>query len=526
MIILHREDTEMASKKTALSRITWAAWVVCFCVAVMAGPTWGGKADNTLNIALEKEVENLDWYFNSAREGIVFSRHVFDQLIYRDPQTFEYKPLLATSWKWISDTVLEMKLRQGVTFHNGAKFSADDVVYMLNWVSDPDNKVKQQNFVNWIKACKKIDDYKIQILLHKPFPAAIEYLSCANPIYPKDYYAKAGPKGFGVKPVGTGPYKVTEVEPGKKIVLEAYENYFADSPKGRPAIKKIVWRTIPEVNTKLAELMTGGLDWAWYIPPDQAKNLATVPHLNVVSAETMRIGFLMMDAAGVSKDAFKENPFLDRKVRRAVNHAVNRQAIVKNLVGGQSRIVHSACYPSQFGCTQAVTQYGYDPEKAKQLLAEAGYPDGFETTLNGYRDRPYAEAIVGDLAKVGIKAKLSYLKYSALREKLRAGKTQFDFYTWGSYAINDVSAVSSYYFEHSGEDMARDPKVKELLEAGNSELDTAKREAYYAEALKIIADEAYWAPLFTWVNNNCFSKDLAFTPYPDEIPRFFLAKWK
>lgn len=516
----------MESKKTALSRITWTAWVVLFCAAVMVAPAWGGKADNTLNIALEKEVENLDWYFNTAREGIVVSRHVYDHLIYRDPVTFEYKPLLATSWKWIGDTVLEMDLRKGVTFHNGAPFGADDVVYMLNWVSNPENKVKQQRYVNWIKECKKIDDHKVQIILHKPFPPALEFLSCADPIYPKDYYAKVGPKGFGVKPVGTGPYRVTEVEPGKKIVLEAYENYFAGSPKGKPSIKKIVWRTIPEVNTKVAELMTGGLDWAWYIPPDQAERLAQVPDLNVVSAETMRIGFLMMDAANLSKDAFKENPFTNRKVRQAVNYAINREAIVKNLVGGQSRVVHSACYPSQFGCTQEVTHYPYDPQKAKKLLAEAGYPNGFETTLNGYRDRPYAEAIVSDLAKVGIKANLSYYKYSALREKIRGAKTQFDFQTWGSYSINDVTAILGYYFEFSSDDIFRDPKVKELLLAGDSEMDPDKRKADYTEALKIIADEAYWAPLFTWVNNNCFSKDLAFTPYPDAIPRFFLAKWK
>jgi peptide/nickel transport system substrate-binding protein len=516
----------MESEKSVFSRIAWAGLAVFCWAAVMVAPVWGGKADNTLNIALEKEVESLDWYFNTAREGIVLSRHVYDHLIYRDPETFAYKPLLATSWKWISNTVLEMELRKGVTFHNGAKFSADDVVYMLNWVSNPENKVKQQNYVNWIKACKKINDYKIQIILHKPFPPALEFLSCADPIYPKDYYAKVGPNGFGVKPVGTGPYKVTEVEPGKKIVLEANENYFADSPKGKPSIKKIVWRTIPEVNTKVAELMTGGLDWAWNIPPDQAEKLAQVPDLKMVAAETMRIGFLMMDAANVSKDAFKENPFLKRKVRQAVNYAINREAIVKNLVGGQSRIIDSACYPSQFGCTQEVTKYEYNPDKARQLLAEAGYPNGFETTLNGYRDRPYAEAMANDLAKVGIKAKLAYYKYSALREKIRAGNTQFDFYTWGSYSINDVSAILSYYFVSSAEDMSRDPKVKELLEAGDSEMDATKRKAFYAEALKIIADEAYWAPLFTWVNNNCFSKDLVFTPYPDGVPRFFLAKWK
>jgi len=209
-----------------------------------AGPAAAGKKGGTINIALEKELETLDWYFNTAREGIVLSQHAYDFLIYRDPVTFEHKPLLATSWKWLSDTVLELELRQGVVFHNGAKFSADDVVYILNYAANPDNKVKYWTYVNWIKEVKKMGDYKVQIVTHKPFPPAIEFLSCAMPIYPKDYYAQVGSKGFGVKPIGTGPYKVAEVEPGKKIVLEAFDQYFAGSPKGKPAIKRIVWRTI------------------------------------------------------------------------------------------------------------------------------------------------------------------------------------------------------------------------------------------------------------------------------------------
>lgn len=515
----------MTSKRT-VRRIIWTFLMVFFCMAIMATPAWSGKEGKTLNVALEKELTNLDWYFSISRESIIFSRHVYDQLIYRDPETFTHKPLLATSWKWISDTVLQMELRKGVTFHNGANFSADDVVYTLNWASNPENKVKQQRYVNWIKECKKIDDYKIQIILKKPFPAAIELLSCADPIYPKDYFAKVGPKGFGAKPVGTGPYKVTEFKPGKKLVLEANENYFAGSPKGKPSIKKIVWRTLPEVNTRVAELMTGGIDWAWYIPPDQAKKLAQIRDLTVVAAETMRIGWLVMDAANTSKDHIKDNPYTKRKVRQAVNHAINREAIIKNLVGGQSRIIHAPCYPSQFGCIQDVFQYPYDPTKAKQLLAEAGYPNGFETTLYGYRDRQYAEAILSDLNQVGIKAKLAFLKPLALLEKGRAGKTQLTIQSWASYSINDVSAILGFWFEFGADDRVRDPKVKELLLAGDSELDEGKRKAYYAQALKILADEAYTAPLFTWVNNHCFSKDLDFTPYPDGVARFFLSKWK
>lgn len=506
---------------------------LAICLAAMAiaamlcVPAWAGKKDDTLNIATTKELETLDRYFNTAREGIIFARHVYDNLLYRDPKTYEYKGLLAKSYKWIDNLNLAIELRQGVKFHNGADMTADDVVATLSYAADPANKVKTQRYSNWIKEVVKVDKYNVKIVLHKPFPAAMEFLSGANPIYPKDYYAKVGPEGFGVKPIGTGPYKLTELVPGKKIVLEKNEAYFAGSPKGMPSIGKIIWRTLPEMNTQVAELMTGGLDWIWLVPPDQAKKLAEMDQLTVIAAETMRIGYLTFDAANRSeKEHGMKNPFKDVKVRQAVSHAINREAIAKNLLGGNSRPIFSPCYPTQVGCTQDVATYPYDVAKAKKLLAEAGYPDGFDITLFGYRNRPYAEAIVGDLKAVGINAKLTMMKYSALREKQRAGKTPMEFLTWGSYSINDVSAIVSHFFQFEADDMSRDAEVRDLLKEADAEIDVPKRKALYAKAIKIITAKAYWAPMFTYVSNNCFTKDLSFTPYPDAVPRFFLAKWK
>ncbi len=512
--------------KTRLSYCSIAVFVGLMITSFLVCPAWAGKKDDTLYIALEKELENVDRYFNTAREGIVFARHVYDNLLWRDPETYEYKGLLAKTFNWEGDNALVIELRQGVTFHNGQEMTADDVVYTLNWVIDPKNGVLTRNYVDWMKDVEKLGPYKVRINLVKPFPAAFEFLSGANPIYPKDYYAEVGPKGFGLKPIGTGPYKCVELEPGKRYVLVRNEDYFKDSPKGKPAIGKIVWRTIPEVNTKVAELMTGGLDWIWLVPQDQAKNLAKIPNIKVVAAETMRIGFIQMDAANRSEETLGiDNPFKHLKVRQAVNHAIDREAISKNLVGGQSRVVNSACFPTQFGCTQDVVKYDYNPEKAKKLLAEAGYPNGFETTLYGYRDRPYAEAMVGYLREVGIKAKLEMMQYSALRERARAGKVQFNFQTWGSYSINDVSAIDSYWFKFQPIDITRDPQVRDWLDEGDSTVDPEARKAVYKKALQRIAEQAYWAPMFTWVSNNCMNKELDFTPYPDAVPRFYRAKW-
>jgi peptide/nickel transport system substrate-binding protein len=497
-----------------------AALITLAAIGLLASPATAGKKDNTLNIAWEKELPTLDYYFQNLREGIIVSRHIFDSLLYRDPETWDYKPLLAKSFKWVDEVTIEAELREGITFHNGEKFDADDVVYTLNHFSNPDTKALAPRNVNWIKNVDKLGPYKVRINLHKPFPAAFEYLAGPTPIYPKDYYTKVGSKAFAVKPIGTGPYKVVEVVPGKAITMVKNDDYFDGSPKGKPAIAKISQRTIPEVATKVAELMTGGLDWIWHVPKDQAEKLAKMPNLNVDFAETMRVGFLYFNCVA-------DTPFKDIKVRQAFAHAIDRQAIVKNLVGGSSRVVHSVCYPTQFGCTdEGVVKYEYDPEKAKKLLAEAGYPKGFEFNFHAYRERPYAEAAIGYLHAVGLKSKLVYTKAAAMNEVWMANKAPLAFFTWGSYSVNDVSAITGNYFKFSAFDCARDPQLRDLLEKGDTSIDPEVRKAAYKKAHRRISEKLYAFPMFTWVSNTAYSKDLDYKTYPDEVPRYFLSKWK
>ena len=372
-----------------------------------------GKADDTLNIVWERELENVDSYFNTAREGIIVSRMTWDALLYRDPATMEYKPLIAKSYKWVDDTTLEFVLNEGITFHNGEELDADDVAFTYNWVSNPDNGVKTQRNVNWIKGAKKLGKYKVQVMLKAPFPAALEFVAGSVSIYPKDYYEKVGPDGMALKPVGSGPYEVVELEPGKKIVWEKFDGYMQGSPKGTPTIGKIVQRTIPERNTQIAELLSGRADWMWRVPADQADRMKSSGKVEVVNEQTFRIGYLTMDASGTTGDTPMKNPL----VRKAISYAIDRDAIVKALVRGKSAVVNAACFPTQVGCTDDVTKYPYDPEKAKELLAEAGYPDGFTIDFYAYRNRDYAEAMMGFLNKVGIKVNFNFLKYAALRDK-------------------------------------------------------------------------------------------------------------
>src|SRR5262249_7325349 len=219
---------------------------------LIATPAFAGKKDPTLNIAWDQPLDIADAYFNTSREGILAARMIWDQLIERDPDTFEYRAGLATAWRWVDDLTLEFDLRRGVTFHNGQPFDADDVVYTLNFVSDPANKILQQSNVSWIKNAKKIDKFKVRVHLKPSFPAALEYVAGPIPIYPHKYYAEVGPQGMARKPIGTGPYMVENLEPGKSIVFVKNPNYWEGSAKGKPSIGKVVQRFIPEKTTQIA----------------------------------------------------------------------------------------------------------------------------------------------------------------------------------------------------------------------------------------------------------------------------------
>lgn len=489
----------------------------------LAAPAMAGKSDNTIRFAYDQAPESVDPFFNNVRIGVILGQHVWDTLIYRDPNTNEYKGQLATAWRWVDDRTLELDLRQGVKFHNGEEFDADDVVYTLNFIANPDNKVTTQQNVNWIEKAEKLDKYKVRVTTKKVFPAAIEYLAGPVVIHPNEYYAKVGPKGQNDKPVGSGPYKVTNYVPGKAITLEKSGDYFKDSPKAQAKISKIEIRFIPDRQTQMAEAISGGVDFIMHVPKDQAEQLEAVPHLQVVSGETMRIVFLQMN----SQDGAPVPALKDERVRQAINHAIDRESMVKQIVGSGSRVINTICFPSQFGCTdEGAPKYGYDPAKAKKLLAEAGFANGLELDIVAYRERNQTEAMIGYLQAVGIKTNLRFLQYAAMRDIVRGNKSMLSHQTWGSFSVNDVSASTPNYFAFEGEDVTRDPQVRDLLLKGNNSVDPQVRKDAYKQALTRIAEKAYTVPLYSLPVYYVATKDLTFKAYPDEMPRFWEMTWK
>ena len=498
------------------------AGALALAMSAWTTPAYAGKSDNTLNVAFGADFENIDPYLGATRQGITMAHHVFDGLLFRDPDDFEYKPNLAKSYKWVDTVTIDFELRQGVRFHNGEKFDADDVVFTLNYVTRPDVGNRSPHLVEWIKKAEKLGDYKVRVHLKRAFGAALDYFGLPVRIYPNTYFNKVGPEGFIRKPVGTGPYKVAEILPGKSVTLVKNDDLFAGSQKSGATIETIKFRIIPERNTQIAELISRGLDWIWRVPQDQAEKLETMSSITVVRGETLRIGAISFDVKGIAG----KSQLQSLQVRKAIAHAINRQAIRDNLVKGSSRVIHAACHPAQFGCTDDVAKYEYDPDKANKLLADAGYPNGFEIDLYSWSPRQRVEAVIGDLRKVGIRANPQILQNPAVRKKLLAHEVPFLQFNWGSDSVADAIASAGVFFRFGHYDLAQDGQVRDWLNQATATVVVAERKALYKKALQKIADQVYMLPISTWVTNYAISADLNFKPSLDEYPRFYRSRWK
>jgi peptide/nickel transport system substrate-binding protein len=480
---------------------------------------------DTLRVVFRDAVPNIDPYYNSQRTGLILGHQAMDGLVHRDPESFNIVPALAAGWRWVDGTTLEFETRPGVKFHDGSDFGPDDVAYTLNTVSNPDSRVATPSNYAWIDRAEKTGERRVRLHLKRPTPAALDYLALVTPIWPSQYRQRVGPEGFSRAPVSTGPYRITRVDTASIVEFERFDGYYQGGPKGRPAIRRMTARFVPDAATELTELLSGRVDWIWNMNPDQIDNVNRLPTLQSVRQESMRVGWLLPDAAGRSG---ADNPMTKQKVRQAVFHAIDRQAIADRLVGGGSRVPPAPCYPSQFGCDgEAAVQYDYNPAKARQLLAEAGYPNGFEIELTSYvQPRQWSESVQNYLQAVGIRARLNLLQVAAQIQRAWRGELALSMGSWGSYSVNDVSAILPNYFNFGLDDYARDEEVKRLVEEGGSSNDEEVRRRAYSAAIRRITEQAYWIPLHTYVNTYAFSKQLEFKPFRDELPRFYLAKWR
>ncbi|MEK4341936.1 ABC transporter substrate-binding protein [Brevibacillus sp. FSL L8-0710] len=495
-------------KKKWLSGLWAVLLVLALGLSGCSQSSSGTGGQKELVVAFDSDVPTMDPHMHNEPNAITTNWHIFDSLLFLS-RDLKIEPGLAESYEQKDDTTWIFKLRQGVTFHNGEEFNADAVKFSLERVLNEKQKSPQRGNISAISAVKVLDPYTVEIKTKEPYnllPHRLFYLS----IVPPKYVQEVGDQEFAQKPVGTGPYKFAEWVKGDKIVLEANENYF----KGAPKIKKVSFRVIPEVATQIAELQSGGVDIIRMVPPDMLAQLEGNPQLAVTSTPLLRVYYMAFDT--------KKKPFDDARVRQAMNYAVDIDTIVKKVLADKAVRTPAGVNPNHFGFDESIKPYPYDPEKAKSLLKEAGYENGFETEIHYFTPgigQQITDAVISDLSKVGIKAKAKfYPESSSFVEKQRAGDLPFRLGHWGSYSVYDADAILQPMFDSKGvySKYFNTPQLDALINEARSSVDQDKRKALYSQAQQLIYKEAPWIFLFSPMDNQAYNAKLQFQARADE----------
>lgn len=337
---------------------------------------------------------------NIGANGFRTLYSVFDKLIFRDFLGGGLRPGLAESWRWESDTELVLELRRGVTFHDGSALTADDVVFSLGRVLEPDSGLvtARGTFAN-IAAVEALDDWTVKVTTRSPDPVLEQVLTMQEAsIVPAEAYA-AGAEAFNRQPVGTGPYRVASFVAGDRLVLEAYDGYWG----GTPTARQVVFRVIPETAARVTALITGEIDIAASLPPDQAAALGRFDGVEVRPAVLDNIHMLRYNTS---------NPVLrDVRLRRAMNLAIDRQLLSDSLWGGAAVVPRGhqfEAFGDMYDPSRPVAEY--DPERARALVEASDYA-GEKVYLNAHptwytNGLAAAEAIVEMWRAVGIDAEV------------------------------------------------------------------------------------------------------------------------
>ena len=482
-----------------------AVGVLAFAFPAMAAPT--GK----ITVAFDTDTPTMDPHMHAERAGVIVNWHIFDSLFFRQ-NDMSVVPGLVESYETLDPTTLQLKLKQGIKFHNGEDFNAECVKFSIDRVLDPQSKSPRITAINWIESVEIVDDNTVKLHLKNPYPLWQQELQNFAMV-PVNYVKEKGNEYFGEHPVGTGPYKFVKWTRGQEIVLTANDDYF----KGAARIKDVVFKIIPDASTQLAALMSGSVDVLRNISPEDIPMFQARKNISVYTVPILRFNwFYLSDALTAG------SPLADKRVRQALNYAINIPEIIENIVGGLG--TQCLCLnPMHFGYDPTVKPYPYDPEKAKALLKEAGFGDGFSitlhyTTVNMIKAEEVCQAIQDQLSKVNVEMKLQKWSGVGYMDLIRSGRAKPVFsLNWGSFGVFDGDAIL-YPFFRSGQQYAffHTPELDELIDAQHQEMDPEKRKEIMSKIQHIIKDEAPWIFMYAFHSVKAANSKLDFKPRSDE----------
>ena len=483
--------------------LTAAATVLRPDASAAAAPT------GEVKIGLAAEPNTFDPHLVVGRNTQIFIVNVYDGLTARDVQG-NLVPALAESWKRLNATTWQFVLRKGVKFHNGDDFNADSVKFTLDRATNPETKATVSSEVGTIAGTEVVDPFTVNVVTKTPdFLLPVRMGELYGLMLSPKHTNAVGKEAIATKPNGTGPFKLVTWAKNERLVLEANETYW----RGAPKVKTIVVRPILEDAARIAALQTGEVDLIAPVPHVRIAELQRNDKLVIKTIPAPRIFHVTIDV--------RKPPFDNVKVRQALNYAVDVNAILKTLYFGHGTRLATVVDKGALGYDPSVQPYSYDPNKAKALLAEAGYPNGFETEFDSFtgsiadHSKP-AEAIVGYLQKVGIKAKLNVFEFSTFGPRRVQNQTAPLFI----YSIGDAYLEPSWvirWLTQGGLGMHyRNPKLDEMLTRIEATDDPKKRAPQYSGVQKLIKDEAPFIFLYQADAAFGMSTRVDYTPRPDE----------
>jgi peptide/nickel transport system substrate-binding protein len=496
--------------------------------ALLAGVALPAAAQNG---ELVVAVQNMSAYLDPGRDhSNVGSQHyynAFDTLIEKDHTQAQsvWRPGLATSWKQLSPTAFELTLRPGVTFHNGETMTADDVVFSLERIfkaTFPPYVIRQKDFVPNFAAAEKVDDKTVRVTTRKPEPLFETLLNIQQlMIVPKRYMsgltgnpdaAEPGDfEAFGLKPVGTGPYRIAEFVPDQRLVYERHEGFWGD----KAPFKRVTLKRIPELSARITALKTGEADIVTNVPPDQIKTIESDAKLKVQGMVTPLFHVIIYNT--------QHPKMADKRIRQALSLAIDRKTLNEALWQGKAVVPTSHTYP-QYGqlYMPELSTFEYDPARAKQLLKEAGYdgfPIRFDTSAGYYTNGLLAAQAIQEMwAAIGVKMQLQ------VDDKWTGGDPTMMSRNWsnpmyfpdpsgsfGTMWAPSAAAASEGRFKP-------DARYAEMWERFRFSTDVAERKKAYAELMDYIKNDPPVLVLYQPYESYGMKKSVNWKPLPGHIP--------
>jgi peptide/nickel transport system substrate-binding protein len=489
----------------------------------------------TLKIANQGDALSLDPHSLNESLQISVNENVYESLTTRG-KTFKLEPQLATAWKQTAPTVWHFDLRKNVQFHDGTPFTADDVIFSYERAKGEGSDMK--SYVGVIKEIKKLNDHSIDVVTSTPFPILPELFTHFNIMSKKWCEANQATrpvdrrKGIenaaSFRANGTGPYRVRERQPNVRTTFVRNGNYWG---KVEGNVDEVIFNVIGNEATRVAALVSGEIDVMEPVPVQDIERIKATPNLKVLQGPELRVIFLGMDQ---KRDELQfsnvkgKNPFKDKRVRQAFYQAIDIDGIKRSVMRGASTPIAEMFPPQVNGfAPDLAKRLPYDPAASKKLLAEAGYPQGFEVTLNCPNDRyvndgAICQAVAANLARVGVKIKLEVETKGTYFPKILRRDTSFYMLGWTSSTV-DAHNVLYPIMASPGEGgrgqfnlgSYSNPRIDELTEKIGSETDQKKRNEMIHEAIKIHEDDIGHIPLHQQALNWGAKKNIELVQWPD-----------